>query len=71
MEADRVEKVHSNAKGELPEKLKAARACQRAIGRELRLIYDEVVHEPLPSDLLQLLRGIDTAQPDGPDSVKS
>jgi hypothetical protein len=47
-----------------PEKLKAARACQRAIGRELRLIYDEVASEPVPDEFLELLHRIDAAQPE-------
>ena len=34
------------------EKTIAARARQRAIGRELRRIYDEVVQEPVPDDVV-------------------
>src|SRR5258708_35621643 len=41
------------------EKTIAARARQRAIGRELRRMYDEVVQEPVPTDFLELLRKID------------
>jgi hypothetical protein len=39
----------------------AARARQRAIGRELRRIYDEIVQEPVPDDFLELLKKIDAA----------
>jgi Anti-sigma factor NepR len=37
----------------------AARARQRAIGRELRRMYDEVVQEPVPEDFLDILHRID------------
>jgi hypothetical protein len=40
----------------------AARARQRAIGRELRRMYDEVVQEPIPEDFLDLLKKIDEIQ---------
>lgn len=48
-------------KKEQPDKEKtiAARARQRAIGRELRRMYDDVVQEPVPEDFLELLRKID------------
>jgi hypothetical protein len=41
------------------EKTIAARARQRAIGRELRRMYDEVVQEAVPEDFLELLKKID------------
>ena len=44
------------------EKTIAARARQRAIGRELRRMYDEVVQEPVPDDFLDLLKKIDAAK---------
>jgi hypothetical protein len=46
----------SGVKKELPDREKtiAARARQRAIGRELRRIYDEVVQEPVPDDLKKI-----------------
>lgn len=43
------------------EKTIAARARQRAIGRELRRLYDEIVQEPVPDDFLELLKKIDAA----------
>lgn len=43
------------------EKVLAARARQRAIGRELRRMFDEVVQEPVPDDFLDLLKKIDAA----------
>ena len=43
------------------EKTIAARARQRAIGRELRRMYDEIVQEPVPGDFLELLKKIDAA----------
>jgi hypothetical protein len=42
--------------------LKAARACQRVIGRELRLVYDEITREQVPDELLELLHSIDEAR---------
>lgn len=38
---------------------RAIRARQRAIGRELRRLYDNVAKEPVPDDFLELLRKID------------
>jgi len=43
------------------DKIAAARARQRAIGRELRRMYDDVVQEPVPDDFLDLLRKVDEA----------
>ena len=43
------------------EKARAIRARQRAIGRELRRMYDDVAQEPVPNDFLDLLRQIDEA----------
>ena len=40
-------------------KSRAIRARQRAIGRELRRMYDGVVNEPVPDDLMDLLRKLD------------
>ena len=59
--AARREGGNLDVKKELPDREKtiAARARQRAIGRELRRIYDEVVQEPVPNDFLELLRKID------------
>jgi Anti-sigma factor NepR len=44
------------------DKAAAIRARQRALGRELRRIYDEVVQEPVPDDFLDLLRQIDEGE---------
>jgi hypothetical protein len=41
------------------EKNRAVRARQRAIGRELRRMYDDIAKEPVPDDFLELLRKID------------
>jgi hypothetical protein len=41
------------------EKARAIRARQRAIGRELRRMYDDVAQEPVPDDFMDLLRKID------------
>ena len=43
------------------EKARAVRARQRAIGRELRRMYDDVAQEPVPDDFMDLLRRIDDA----------
>lgn len=45
------------------ERARAVRARQRAIGRELRRMYDDVAQEPVPGDFLELLQEID--QKDG------
>jgi hypothetical protein len=44
------------------EKTVAARSRQRAIGRELRRIYDNVVQEPVPDEFMLLLKEIDAAK---------
>jgi hypothetical protein len=44
------------------DKIIGARARQRAIGRELRRMYDDVVQEPIPEDFLELLKKIDEAE---------
>ena len=41
------------------EKARAIRARQRAIGRELRRMYDDVAQEPIPDEFMELLRKID------------
>jgi hypothetical protein len=41
------------------EKNRAIRTRQRAIGRELRRMFDDVAKEPVPNDFLDLLRKID------------
>jgi hypothetical protein len=53
-----------DVKKEQPDKEKtvAARARQRAIGRELRRMYDDVVQEPVPDDFLELLKKIDVSK---------
>ena len=52
------------------EKARAIRARQRAIGRELRRMYDDVAQEPVPNDFMDLLRQIDEAEGSGPKSPK-
>jgi hypothetical protein len=47
------------------DKTRAVRARQRAIGRELRRIYDGVVNEPVPDEFVDLLRKIDDADDAG------
>lgn len=41
------------------ENARAIRARQRAIGRELRRMYDSVAQEGIPSEFLDLLKKID------------
>jgi len=43
------------------EKARAIRARQRAIGRELRRMYDDVAQEQIPDDFMDLLQKIDEA----------
>jgi hypothetical protein len=45
-----------------PEKARNIRARQRAIGRELRRIFDNVAKEPVPDDFLELLHQIDEGE---------
>ena len=45
------------------ENARAIRARQRAIGRELRRMYDDVAQEPIPQDFLDLLKKIDETAP--------
>ncbi|HEX4160529.1 MAG TPA: NepR family anti-sigma factor [Rhizomicrobium sp.] len=41
------------------DKARLVRTRQRAIGRELRRMYDNVAKEPVPDDFLELLHKID------------
>ena len=41
------------------DKHKVLRARQRALGRELRRMYDDVAKEPVPEEFVELLRRID------------
>lgn len=41
------------------DKHKILRARQRALGRELRRMYDDIAKEPVPEDFVELLRRID------------
>jgi hypothetical protein len=49
------------------DKNRAVRARQRAIGRELRRVYDDVAKEPVPDDFLDLLKKIDDSSEGGKD----
>ncbi|HKQ45630.1 MAG TPA: NepR family anti-sigma factor [Rhizomicrobium sp.] len=51
------------------EKARAIRARQRAIGRELRRMYDDVAQEPVPDELMDLLRQIDESTEKGGKKV--
>ena len=55
------ERIVSNEQNSDREKARAVRARQRAIGRELRRMYDDVVQENVPDDFLDLLHKIDEA----------
>jgi hypothetical protein len=56
--------VSNDDKGDR-EKARMIRVRQRAIGRELRRIYDSVVKEPIPDEFLLLLQKIDAREGDG------
>jgi hypothetical protein len=56
--------VTTDQKSDL-EKGRLIRARQRAIGRELRRMYDNVAKEPVPDDFLDLLHKIDERVIDG------
>jgi len=47
------------------EKNRAIRTRQRAIGRELRRMFDDVVKEAVPNDFLDLLQKIDDSGESG------
>ena len=50
------------------EKARAIRARQRAIGRELRRMYDDVAQEPVPDAFMDLLQQIDRVAETGKKS---
>lgn len=45
--------------GTSPNSTTAARARQDRIGDQLRKLYDDVAHEPVPEDFLKLLQSAD------------
>ena len=47
------------------ERARAIKARQRAIGRELRRVYDGVAQEPVPLEFLDLLRQMDEQETEG------
>lgn len=47
-----------------PEKASELQARQRAIGGELRRIFDDVAKEPVPNDLLDLIQQIERKRED-------
>ena len=47
-----------------PEKQSELQTRQRAIGQELRRMFDDVAREPVPDDLLDLLKRIDDKRED-------
>lgn len=51
-------------------KASAVRARQRAIGRELRRLFDGVVSEPVPADFLDLLQQIDETDSTRSETVR-
>jgi len=53
-----IDSVTNDEKSDL-EKARLVRARQRAIGRELRRMYDNVAKEPVPDEFLDLLHKID------------
>lgn len=52
------------------DKARAVRARQRAIGRELRRMFDGVVNEPVPDDFMDLLHKIDESGETGGSGKK-
>lgn len=47
------------------ERARAIKARQRAIGRELRRVYDNVAQEAVPDEFLELLKKIDESEGGG------
>jgi len=58
--------VSNDQKGDR-EKNRVIRVRQRAIGRELRRIYDNVVKESVPDDFVALLQKMDEREEDRED----
>jgi hypothetical protein len=58
--------VSNEQKGDR-EKNRIIRVRQRAIGRELRRIYDNVVKEPIPDDFAALLQKMDEREDEHED----
>jgi hypothetical protein len=58
--------VNDDDKGDR-EKNRVIRVRQRAIGRELRRMYDGVVKEPVPEEFLSLLQKMDVHEGDEDD----
>jgi hypothetical protein len=48
------------------EQARAVRVRQKALGRELQRLFDDVVHEPVPDEFLILLKQLDELQNDPP-----
>lgn len=48
------------------ERSRAIKARQRAIGRELRRVYDDVAQEAVPQEFLELLHKMDKPGGSGP-----
>jgi hypothetical protein len=46
------------------EQTRAVRVRQKALGRELQRLFDDVVHEPVPEEFLHLLKRLDEMQDD-------
>jgi Anti-sigma factor NepR len=59
-----IDSVTKDQKTDL-EKARLIRARQRAIGRELRRMFDSVAKEPVPDDFLELLRRVDESGIEG------
>lgn len=47
------------------DKARSVRARQRALGREIRRMFDGVVKEAVPDEFLDLLRRIDASEGEG------
>lgn len=58
-ETDAAQSKRGRRKDLSPEKQSELQARQRAIGHELRRMFDDVAREPVPDDFLDLLKQID------------
>jgi Anti-sigma factor NepR len=63
-ETDTAPSKRGRRKDLTPEKQSELQARQRAIGQELRRMFDDVAHEPVPDELLDLVRKIDKKRED-------
>jgi hypothetical protein len=56
---------HTNLHRGQPREPAARAEIQTYIGRQLRAVYDEIVNEPIPDNLVRLLEDLERKKPGG------